>query len=90
MSRISALSLIILGGLILSGCDNSPSSQACLGKNNDSLVEGMKDQCKAGDIVATKHSAYFCDFEYSVAYNKYNSAICVYTGSQADERTLKK
>ena len=33
---------------------------------------------QGGDIVATKHPAYFCDFNYAVTFNSYNSAICVY------------
>ncbi len=30
--------------------------------------------------------AYFCDFNHAVAYNGYNSAVCIYTGKQAGER----
>ena len=36
--------------------------------------------------MATKHPAYFCDFTYSVAYNDFNSAMCVYNGKQREER----
>ena len=54
------------------------------------MVEGMQDKCKAGGIVATKHPAYFCDFNYAVAYNSYNSAICVYSGALKPERTTEK
>ncbi|MNW69830.1 hypothetical protein D3C74_489380 [compost metagenome] len=50
----------------------------------------MQDKCKAGDTVATKHPAYFCDFNYAVAYNSYNSAICVYSGALKPERTTEK
>ena len=64
--------------------------KACLGSNNDTLVEGMQDKCKAGDIVATKHPAYFCDFNYAVTFNSYNSAICVYSGGLKPERTTEK
>ena len=72
----------------LSGA-TSVSGKACLGANNDSLVEGMQKDCKAGDAVATKHPAYFCDFNYAIAYNDYNSAICIYTGSLKEERNSK-
>ncbi len=70
----------------LTACSDGTSGKACLGKNNDSLVEGMQDQCKAGDAVATKHPAYFCDFNYAIAYNDYNSAMCIYNGEQKAER----
>lgn len=63
--------------------------KACLGEDNDSLVESMQSECKAGDAVATKHPAYFCDFNYAVAYNDYNSAFCIYSGKQKPERTEK-
>lgn len=75
--------------LLLSGCSDSGVSitgKACMGTNNDTLIEGLGGQCKAGDTIATKHPAYFCDFHYPVAYNDYNSAICVYRGSVAEER----
>ena len=84
--------LIALGlgaTFILSGCSDdgvSITGKACLGTNNDTLIEGLGNQCKAGDTIATKHPAYFCDFHYSVAYNDYNSAICIYRGSLAEER----
>jgi len=60
---------------------------ACLGQSNDALVEHMTDQCTAGDAVATKFPAYFCDFQHAVSYNTFNSAICIYRGKQAEERT---
>lgn len=75
--------------IVLTGCSDGPVSvtgKACMGTNNDTLVEGLGDQCKAGDTIATKHPAYFCDFHYSVAYNDFNSAICIYRGSIAEER----
>ncbi|MCL1138269.1 hypothetical protein [Shewanella pneumatophori] len=74
---------------VLSGCGDKTSGMACLGTNNDSLVEGMQDICKAGDAVATKHPAYFCDFNYAIAYNDYNSAMCIYNGAQKKERASK-
>jgi hypothetical protein len=49
----------------------------------------MPGQCKAGDIIGTKNPAYFCDFSHAVAFNSYNSAFCVYSGRQAEERTAK-
>ncbi|MNR08214.1 hypothetical protein D3C85_1243600 [compost metagenome] len=75
---------------LLAGCGDKTTGKACLGADNDSLVESMQEQCKAGDTVATKHPAYFCDFNYAVAYNGYNSAICVYSGAQKPERTTEK
>ncbi len=88
MKHISAVTLILLAAA-LSGCnqhDTSLTGKACLGTNNDSLVENMADQCQSGDTVATKHPAYFCDFTYAVAYNDFNSAYCVYNGNQREER----
>ena len=84
------LIIIIFSALTISGCDNGTTGKACLGKNNDSLVESMQDKCKAGDSVATKHPAYFCDFNYTIAYNDYNSAMCIYSGKQKIERTTGK
>ncbi len=84
---------ILLAAAILAGCnphDNALTGNACLGSNNDTLVETLRDKCKAGDTVATKHPAYFCDFTYAVAYNDYNSAMCVYNGSQRTERIAEK
>ncbi|WP_197540930.1 hypothetical protein [Alcanivorax sp. NBRC 101098] len=71
----------------LSACGDKTTGQACLGPNNSGLVEGMQSECKAGDAIATKHPAYFCDFNYAVAYNDYNSAMCIYSGKQKPERT---
>lgn len=71
------------------GCnqhDTALTGKACLGANSDTLVESIKNQCQAGDIVGTKHPAYFCDFTYSVAYNDFNSAFCVYNGKVREER----
>lgn len=76
--------------LLMACGGDKTTGKACLGANNDSLVEGMQDKCKAGDTVATKHPAYFCDFNYAVAYNSYNSAICVYSGALKPERTTEK
>ncbi|MFM4862783.1 hypothetical protein [Aeromonas media] len=76
--------------LLMACVGDKTTGKACLGANNDSLVEGMQDKCKAGDTVATKHPAYFCDFHYAVAYNSYNSAICVYSGALKPERTTEK
>ncbi len=57
-----------------------------MGPNYTALVEGMQDKCKAGDAIATKHPAYFCDFNYAVVYNDFNSAMCIYSGGQKVER----
>lgn len=85
----SLMIALVMASVLLSGCDDkgiTPTGKACLGTNNDSLIEGLKEQCKKGDIVATKNPAYFCDFKSSIAFNTYNSAMCIYTGQQADER----
>ena len=65
------MSLSVCALLMACGGDKT-TGKACLGSNNDTLVEGMQDKCKAGDIVATKHPAYFCDFNYAVTFNSYN------------------
>ena len=83
------MSLSVCALLMACGGDKT-TGKACLGSNNDTLVEGMQDKCKAGDIVATKHPAYFCDFNYAVTFNSYNSAICVYSGGLKPERTTEK
>ena len=78
---------------VLAGCDKHETDltgKACLGANNDTVVESHRDKCSAGDVVANKHHAYFCDFTYAVAYNDYNSAMCVYNGSQRTERIAEK
>lgn len=66
---------------ILSGCKEegiTPTGEACMGTDNDSLVEGLEGKCQKGDIIATKHPAYFCDFKSEIALNNYNSvdSIC--------------
>ena len=79
----------LLSCVTITGCSDgktSLSGKACLGVNNDTLIEGLNGQCKAGDIVATKHPTYFCDYNYAVAYNLYNSATCVYNEKLRQER----
>lgn len=68
----------------LTACSDSTTGQACLGKNSNSLVEHLGKQCKAGDAIATKNPVYFCDFNYSIAYNDYNSAMCIYSGKKIE------
>lgn len=80
---------LALASIALAGCNDSSSGKACLGSNGDTLVESMPGQCQAGDIIGTKNPAYFCDFSHAVAFNGYNSAFCVYSGRQAEERTAK-
>lgn len=82
--------VLIALAVVLSGCnqhDTALTGKACLGTNNDTLVEVIQDQCQAGDMVATKNPGYFCDFTYSVAFNDFNSAFCVYNGKAREERT---
>lgn len=92
MQNFKNITFICAACLCLNGCGETKATvtgKACLGTDNDSLVEGMQDACKAGDTVATKHPAYFCDFNYAVTYNSYNSAICIYTGKLKEERIQK-
>lgn len=80
--------LIAIAALSLAGCyEQAPTGKACLGANNQSLVEGLGDMCKKGDIIATKNPAHFCDFNYSVTFNDYNSAFCVYVGKLRESRS---
>lgn len=64
----------------------SVTGQACLGADHNTLIEELSNVCKAGDTIATKYPAYFCDFHYAVAFNTSNSAICIYRGDVAQER----
>lgn len=87
--KISNILLTLCLGVILAGCDDDgikPTGKACLSPDNDSLIEGLGNQCQKGDIIATKNPAYFCDFKSTVTFNNYNSAVCIYTGQQAEER----
>lgn len=82
----------LVGALLLSvaGCNehsHSLTGKACLGTNNDTLVESLGDQFQARDMIGTKHPDYFCDFSYAVAFNQYNFEFCVFSGAQAEERT---
>lgn len=84
---------VLAVSFVLFGCGENKTSltgKACLGNNNSTLIESLgSNQCSAGDTIATKNPAYFCDFSYAVTYNNYNSAICVYTGKMAPERLAK-
>ncbi|MCX8596372.1 MULTISPECIES: hypothetical protein [unclassified Gilliamella] len=88
--RLLAISIV---SFVLIGCGDNKTSltgKACLGDNNDTLIETLgSGQCSAGDTIGTKYPAYYCDFSYAIAYNNYNSAICVYTGKMAQERIAK-
>mgnify|MGYP000221076379 CR=1 FL=1 len=91
MIKLKAVFTVLSLSVVLTGCNGQNSAStgvACMGSNNDSLVERLGNQCKAGDSVATKHPAYFCDFDFSIAYNDYNTAFCIYSGKQAEERTV--
>ncbi|HIE9169699.1 TPA: hypothetical protein ACXP62_005473 [Klebsiella variicola subsp. variicola] len=83
------LIVLICATGFLSGCKEegiTPTGKACMGTDNDSLIEGLNGKCQKGDTIATKNPAYFCDFKSQIAFNNYNSAICIYTGMQAEER----
>lgn len=87
MQRILIVAAVATATALLAGCsEDKTTGYACLGADNDSLVENIQEHCKAGDAIATKHPAYFCDFNYAVTYNGFNSALCIYTGQQATER----
>ncbi|BDO05800.1 hypothetical protein [Klebsiella quasipneumoniae] len=83
------LTVLICATVFLSGCKEegiTPTGKACMGTDNDSLIEGLKGKCQKGqkgDTIATKNPAYFCDFKSQIAFN---SAISIYTGMQAEER----
>ena len=85
------IAAICLASVALTGCDQgvSPTGKACMGSNNDSLVEGMAGSCKKGDTVATKHPAYVCDFKSTIVANSYNSFFCIYNGRIIEERLQK-
>lgn len=76
--------------IALCGCDQgiSPTGKACLGANNDTLVESaaLKNVCQKGDTVATKYPAYVCDFKSTIVGNSYNSFFCIYNGRIIEER----
>lgn len=90
LSKLIALALVPLA---LAGCESSDSDiqtgKACLGKNQDTLVESLGTQCQKGDTIGTKNPALFCDFRYAVAFNGFDSAICVYSGRSAEDRVTK-
>ncbi|MCL1066094.1 hypothetical protein L2735_04640 [Shewanella olleyana] len=83
MKRSILLSITLLS---LTACSDGQTGKACLGEDNYTLVEGLGDQCKAGDAIATKYPSYFCDFNYAVAYSDYNAAMCIYSGKKKVER----
>lgn len=86
--KFHALATLLIATALV-GCDQHQTSltgMACLGTDNDTLVEAMPDKCKAGDMIVTKHPAYFCDFTYAVPYNDFNSAFCVFNGKLREER----
>ncbi|WP_086980948.1 hypothetical protein [Vibrio aphrogenes] len=91
MIKLRTVLTVFSLSVVLAGCNGQKSAStgvACMGPDNDSLVEGLGKQCKAGDSIATKHPAHFCDFDFAIAYNDYNTAFCIYSGKQAEERTV--
>ena len=68
------LTVLICATVFLSGCKEegiTPTGKACMGTDNDSLIEGLKGKCQKGDTIATKNPAYFCDFKSQIAFNNY-------------------
>lgn len=57
----------------LTACSDLITGQACLCKGGDTLVEHMREQCKAGDAIVTKNTVYFYNLNDSNAYND-----CIY------------
>lgn len=89
MKPEASILFVIVACLTLAACGDGITGQACMGADNDSLVENLQSQCETGDTIATKHPAYFCDFNHAIAYNNYNSAFCIYAGQQRPERTAQ-
>lgn len=90
MKIIALTFLVVLSTASLTACDGNITGKACLGPDSDSVVESLQDQCKAGDAIATKNPASFCDFDHAIAYNDYNSAFCIYAGAKKPERTIQE
>lgn len=87
-SRTRLLLLSSAAALLLGACNSqTPTGKACIGSNQDTLVEGLGNACQKGDIIATKNPALFCDFNYAVTFNDVNSAFCVYIGGQRGLRS---
>ncbi len=86
MPAIKFLSLAIAITALCACSGRAPIGKACFGDDEDSLVESLGERCRSGDTIATKHPGYFCNFNYAVAYNDFNSAFCVYNGEKRDIR----
>lgn len=77
--------------IFLNGCENAKKEttpanveKIYMGDNFDSLFEGLPwdiiKNAKKGDIIGTKMPGLFLDFNYSVAFNDYNSAFGKFAG----------
>jgi len=72
----------------LTACTDSTTGQTCLGKDQNSFVEKIAAQCKAGDAIATQDPVKYCDFSYSVS--AVNTAVmCIYSGEKIERTTGK-
>ncbi|MFO5453015.1 hypothetical protein ACLBO7_31195, partial [Klebsiella pneumoniae] len=50
------LTVLTCAPVFLSGCKEegiTPTGKACMGTDNDSLIEGLKGKCQKGDTIAT-------------------------------------
>ena len=93
MKFLKSISFVVITVTLLSGCFQKEhnSSTVCLGKSHDTLIEAMGTgnmnfPCKKGDVIATKIPGHFCDFNYQISFNDFNSAFCVYAGEMRDAR----
>jgi hypothetical protein len=94
--NLTIICLCFLLSIFLNGCENAKKEKTLasepattaekvyMGDNFDSLFEGLPwetiQKVKKGDIIATKLPALFLDFNHTVAFNDYNSAMGKFVG----------
>lgn len=79
--------VLMCAAFLLSGCeDRRTTGKVCMGEDNLTLVESMGNTCAAGDAIATRFPAHYCDFNYAVTHDIYNSAFCIYSGKRKESR----
>lgn len=87
-NRILLISISCILVITFYGCNKtfnySGPDKVYLGDDYDTLFESFSwnimQKVKKGDIIATKYPGLFLDFNYSVAFNTYNSAIGKFVG----------
>lgn len=86
--------LLPIAGIFVQSCTNntkdstdnvkSTAETVFAGDKGDAVIENLPwdvlQKIKKGDIVWTKSPELFLDFNYSVAYNDYNSAVGKFAG----------